>query len=130
MMKGVLHCVRGVWVRTPDAREGRPTPDRCVCMSCDACARVVFDLNLIASTTVDANGGEGVDVVLAALELNGGVCAVDARHFDSCAGVPALEALHRAAYEHNVSSSLGMYQGSRCLPNGGQARAPGAPATN
>ena len=58
----------------------------------------VFNSNLVASTAIDANGRKGVDVVLAALELHGGVCAVDARHFDSCAGVPALEALNRAAY--------------------------------
>ena len=43
-------------------------------------------LQVIASA-VNANGGEGVDVVVAALELHGGVGAVYACDFDGLHGV-------------------------------------------
>ena len=49
----------------------------------------VFNSNLVASTAIDANGRKGVDVVLAALELDGRVCTVDTRHFDGGDGVHA-----------------------------------------
>ncbi len=58
---------------------------------CGIHAPATAKLLQVVAAAVHAHGGEGVDVVVAALELNGRVRAVHARNLDGLDGVFAVD---------------------------------------